>query len=173
MNFTANLQDFVLFICNLLYTKKKVQYWAFFFSPDWLSLFSVAVGGQGDAVRERLRKSLRDGAQRSDPLRGTGVWPCGMCSQVSECSPVWNVSLQPQKEKAKKFKSQIIKYLESLLQSQQQVSVCPNASLDKNTDMSDFQLTVSLPQNYCPPVQRFLLCFSPADQVLGGFLAWS
>lgn len=43
---------------------------------------------------------------------------------VCYCSLMKCFCLITQKEKAKNFKRQIIKYLESLLQSQQQVSVC-------------------------------------------------
>lgn len=85
------------------------------------------MGSQGDAVRERLWTRLRDGAQGSHPLRGTGVAPCSVYSQLLESS-LTCVSMQSQKEKAKNFKSQIIKYLESLLQSQHQVSQTQKSS---------------------------------------------
>lgn len=57
------------------------------------------------------------------------------CTQTCQNAHWGNVSMQSQKEKAKKFKSQIIKYLESLLQSQQQVSVCPNVCFGQNTEI--------------------------------------
>lgn len=64
--------------------------------------------------------------------------------------------MQLQKEKAKNFKRQVIKYMECLLQSQQQVSISgPNTSN---------------PPHVVLQLKTPVLCLPPADQILGGFL---
>lgn len=121
---------------------------AFNFFPFW-----VAVGSQGDAVRERLWTRLRNGAQGSNPLRGRGSDHAG---SLNCWGALWfNVFMRSQKEKTKNFKSQIIKYLESLLQSQHQVS-----PRQKSWSWSRLQLTLGIPDK--PTLQfpnLFFFCF--------------
>lgn len=97
------------------------------------------MGSQGDAVRERLWTRLCNGAQGSNPLRGRGS---GQAGPLQNCwDALWfNVFMRSQKEKTKNFKSQIIKYLESLLQSQHQVS-----PRQKSWSWSWLQLTLGIP----------------------------
>lgn len=126
---------------------------------------------------ERVSATVRKEVIRFEVL----VSDHAACTQKCQNAHWWNVSMQSQKEKAKKFKSQIIKYLESLLQSQQQVRVSVQTSLwTKDWNKSALSISRSwLQRTY---TFQTILSFSsdvgslslpPADQILGGFLAWS
>lgn len=125
---------------------------------------------------ERVSATVRKEVIRFEVLASHRAGSIQNCRSASLTS----VSMQSQKEKAKNFKSQIIKYLESLLQSQHQVSQTQKSwSARRHVQNSEnnsrlgiscswLQLTLRVPDN--PSIPNLFSLFPPADQILGGFL---
>lgn len=132
-----------------------------------LFLFWVAVGSQGDAVRERLWTRLRNGAQGSNPLRGTAVG-AGRVSSIVEALSDFMILCAHRKKRPRTSK----------VRSLSTWSLCFSLNIrwvhDRNPGVVlGCSWLRNSRQTYAPVPQPVFVVFPPADQILGGFLTWS
>lgn len=83
----------------------------------------VPAGGEGPTGRERLWANLQNHPQRSQPLWGEDGERRDEVTLNQMMQKLNVVFIPQQKERVKDFKTIIIKYLESLVQTQQQVNM--------------------------------------------------